>query len=299
MLSAGLVITLTLLYVGLLFAVALYAQRRQRDGKSIVNNGNIYTLSLAVYLTTWTYYGSVGRAATSGLDFLPIYIGPTLVAFCWWFTVRKLVRICKANKIVSVADFISSRYGKSVSLGALVTLFTLVGITPYIALQLKAVSRTFDIITTANIDGVHRLAQHYSGIPEFIDTALIFSVVLGLFAILFGARTLDSSESHDGMVATIAFESIVKLVAILMVGVYVTFFLFDGFSDLFTQATNRFPQVTQSFLLSKSGSTSYAHWFSLTFISMAAVMFLPRQFHMLVIENNDEEHIRQDRKSVV
>jgi Na+/proline symporter len=112
MLSAGLVITLTLLYVGLLFAVALYAQKRQRDGKSIVNNSTVYTLSLAVYLTTWTYYGSVGRAATSGLDFLPIYIGPTLVAFCWWFTVRKLVRICKANKIVSVADFISSRYGK-------------------------------------------------------------------------------------------------------------------------------------------------------------------------------------------
>jgi phosphoserine phosphatase RsbU/P len=293
MLSAGLVITLTLLYVGLLFAVALFAQKRQRAGKSIVNNSTVYTLSLAVYLTTWTYYGSVGRAATSGLDFLPIYIGPTLVAFCWWFTVRKLVRICKANKIVSVADFISSRYGKSVSLGALVTLFTLVGITPYIALQLKAVSRTFDIITTANISGVHRLAQHYSGVPEFIDTALIFSVVLGLFAILFGARTLDSSESHDGMVATIAFESIVKLVAILMVGVYVTYFLFDGFSDVFTQATSQFPQVKQAFLLGKSGATSYAHWFSLTFIAMAAVMFLPRQFHMLVIENNNEEHIRQ------
>ena len=293
MLSAGLVITLTLIYVGLLFAVALYAQKRQRDGRSIVNNGHVYTLSLAVYLTTWTYYGSVGRAATSGLDFLPIYIGPTLVAFCWWFTVRKLVRICKANKIVSIADFISSRYGKSVSLGALVTLFTLIGITPYISLQLKAVSRTFDIITTADIGGVHRLAQHYGGIPEFIDTALLFSVVLGLFAILFGARRLDSSESHDGMVATIAFESIVKLVAMLLVGVYVTYFLFDGFTDIFTQATSRFPQVTQAFLLGKSGSTSYAHWFSLTFISMAAVMFLPRQFHMLVIENNNEEHIRQ------
>jgi Na+/proline symporter len=292
MLSASLVITLTLLYVGLLFAVALYAQRRQRDGKSIVNNSTVYTLSLAVYLTTWTYYGSVGRAATSGLDFLPIYIGPTLVAFCWWFTVRKLVRICKANKIVSVADFISSRYGKSVSLGALVTIFTLVGITPYIALQLKAVSRTFDIITTADIEGVHRLAQHYAGIPEFIDTALIFSVVLGLFAILFGARTLDSSESHDGMVATIAFESIVKLVAILMVGIYVTYFLFDGFSDVFTQATSQFPRVKEIFLLGSS-SGSYAHWFSMTFISMAAVMFLPRQFHMLVIENNNEEHIRQ------
>jgi Na+/proline symporter len=293
MLSAGLVITLTLLYVGLLFAIALYAQKRQRTGKSIVNNSTAYTLSLAVFLTSWTYYGSVGRAATSGLDFLPIYIGPTLVAFCWWFTVRKLVRICKANKIVSIADFISSRYGKSVSLGALVTLFTLVGITPYIALQLKAVSRTFDIITTADIGGVHILAQHYSALPAFIDTAFVFSVVLGLFAILFGARTLDSSESHDGMVATIAFESIVKLIAMLVVGIYVTYFLFDGFSDVFTQATNQFPQVKQAFLLGKSGSTSYSTWFSLTFISMAAVMLLPRQFHMLVIENNNEEHIRQ------
>lgn len=292
MLSAALVITLTLLYVGLLFVIALYAQKRQRENRSIVNNSTVYTLSLAVFLTSWTYYGSVGRAATSGLDFLPIYLGPTLVAFCWWFTVRKLVRICKANKIVSIADFISSRYGKSVSLGALVTLFTLIGITPYIALQLKAVSRTFDIITTANISGVHILSQHYGALPAFIDTAFVFSVVLGLFAILFGARTLDSSESHDGMVATIAFESIVKLVALLLVGVYVTYFLFDGFSDVFTQATTQFPHITQAFLLGKSGSTSYATWFSLTFISMAAVMFLPRQFHMLVIENNNEEHIR-------
>ena len=293
MLSAGLVISLTLLYVGLLFAVALYAQKRQRAGKGIVNNSTVYTLSLAVFLTSWTYYGSVGRAATSGLDFLPIYLGPTLVAFCWWFTVRKMVRISKANKIVSIADFISSRYGKSVSLGALVTIFALIGITPYIALQLKAVSRTFDIITTADISGVHILAEHYSALPAFIDTAFVFSVVLGLFAILFGARTLDSSESHDGMVATVALESIVKLVALLVVGIYVTYFLFDGFSDIFTQATNRFPEVKDAFLLGKNGSTSYSTWFSLTFISMAAVMLLPRQFHMLVIENNNEEHIRQ------
>lgn len=293
MLSAGLVITLTLLYVGLLFAIALYAQKRQRIGKSIVNNGNVYALSLAVFLTSWTYYGSVGRAATSGLDFLPIYIGPTLVAFCWWFTVRKMVRICKVNKIVSIADFISSRYGKSVSLGAIVTFFTLVGITPYIALQLKAVSSTFDIITTVNISGVQRFTQYYGGLPSFIDTALIFSIVLGLFAILFGARTLDSSESHDGMVATIAFESIVKLVAMLTVGIYVTYFLFDGFADIFNQASSRFPQVAQAFLLGKNGSTSYASWFSLIFISMSAVILLPRQFHMLVIENNNEDHIRQ------
>lgn len=293
MLSASLVITLTLLYVGLLFAVALYAEKRQRMGKSIVNNCTVYTLSLAVYLTSWTYYGSVGRAATSGLDFLPVYVGPTLVAFCWWFTVRKMIRICKANKIVSIADFISSRYGKSVNLGVLVTLFALIGITPYIALQLKAVSRTFDIITTADLTHAHKLMHYYSGLPEFIDTALVFTVVLGLFAILFGARTLDSSESHDGMVATIAFESIAKLVAMLFVGIYVTYFLFDGFSDVFTQAIHQFPQTKQMFLLGKGGSTSYATWFSLTFISMSAVMFLPRQFHMLVIENNNEEHIRQ------
>lgn len=293
MLPAGLVITLTILYVGLLFGVALYAEKCQLAGKAIVNNGTVYTLSLAVFLTSWTFYGSVGRAATSGLDFLPVYIGPTLVAFCWWFTVRKMVRISKANKIVSIADFISSRYGKSVSLGALVTLFTLFGITPYIALQLKAVSRTFDIITTADLSSSHRLMHFYSGIPEFIDTALVFSVLLGLFAILFGARKLDSSESHDGMVATIAFESIVKLAAFLILGIYVTYYLFDGFTDVFSQATSQFPRITQTFVLGKSGSTPYSTWFSLTFISMAAVMFLPRQFHMLVIENTNEEHIRQ------
>src|ERR1035437_2411953 len=147
MLSIQLVTGVSLLYIALLFLVAYYADQKREQGKSIISNPLIYSLSIGVYATTWTYYGSVGKAATTGLDFLLIYMGPTLTAFSWWFLLRKIVRISKENNITSIADFISSRYGKSQWLGALITIIAILGIMPYIALQLKAVSTTFSIIT--------------------------------------------------------------------------------------------------------------------------------------------------------
>lgn len=290
MVPVVIVASVILLYILLLFAVAHYADKRRDQGRSIVVNPNIYSLSLAVYLTSWTFYGSVGRAATTGLDFLPTYLGPTLIAFAWWFSVRKMVRISKEHRIVSIADFISSRYGKSVSLGAIVTIFAVVGIMPYIALQLKAVSHTFDIITSPTVGS---LVETTRILPEFIDTALIAALLLGVFGILFGARHLDATERHEGLVAAIALESIVKLVAFLAVGLFVTYGLFDGFTDIFNQFSERFPERSSLFFLDGAGGgTSYPSWFSLTFISMMAVMFLPRQFHVMVIENSEEEHIR-------
>ncbi|WP_429885085.1 SpoIIE family protein phosphatase [Geoalkalibacter halelectricus] len=290
MVTLEFVILITLSYFALLFAVAYYADKRREQGRSIISNSHIYSLSLAVYFTTWTFYGSVGRAATSGLDFLPVYLGPTLIAFSWWFLLRKMVHISKEQNIVSIADFISSRYGKSAPLGAIVTLFAVVGIMPYIALQLKAVSHTFELIVLHGISetGARGFPPWF---PANLDTAFIIAAVLSLFGVLFGARTLDAAARHEGLVAAIALESVIKIVAFMAVGIFVTYGLFNGFSDIFTQFLQQFPERKHLIMLGTE-EIPYAKWFTLTFISMMSVMFLPRQFHIMVIENSDENHIR-------
>lgn len=262
-------------YLSLLFLVAYYAERREHKGKSLVTNPYVYSLSLAVYCTSWTFYGSVGEAATSGLSFLPIYLGPTLMVPLWGIFLVKILRIAKENRITTISDFIGSRYGNSIFLSALVTVVTLVGITPYLGLQMKAIMNTFTI-----------LAGEISG---SIAAGWIITIILGLFAIIFGARKLDASERHEGLVLAIAFESIVKLIAFLVVGIFVTFFLFNGFQDIFT----RFQNSSYNYLLAVGGGTSvnYEEWASLLFLSMMAVIFLPRQFHMMIVENSDLSHV--------
>ncbi|MBF0627116.1 MAG: histidine kinase [Magnetococcales bacterium] len=277
----------SVLYLGLLFAVAYYADRRASMGRSLVNNPTIYTLSIAVYCTSWTYYGSVGRAAETGVGFLPIFLGPTLMAALWWFLLGKIIAISKANHITSIADFISSRYGKSPMLGRMVTLFVVIGIMPYIALQLKAVAVSLDVL-------VHRLDAGLAmkgPTAPWDDTALYVAMILALFSILFGTRHLDASERHEGMVTAIAFESIVKLGAFLLVGVFVTFGLFDGFGDLFARALAD-PQVRRLMTFDAMPG-GYVSWFSMTLVAMMAVLFLPRQFQVLVVENVNPAHIRQ------
>ncbi len=291
MISPLIVALVSIAYFALLFAVAYYADARSAAGRSLINNPYIYSLSLGVYCTSWTYYGSVGRAATSGLDFLPIYLGPTLIAFTWWFLLRKMVRVSKEQNIVSIADFISSRYDRSPLLGALVTLIAVLGIMPYIALQLKAVARTFDLLispTTVAEVGLHNL---FPALPNYIDTAFVMALVLSLFGVLFGARHLDASERHEGLVAAIALESIVKLVAFFAVGLFVTFGLFDGFDDIFSRFSHQFPERLALFRLD-TAAIPYTKWFTLTFASMMAIMFLPRQFHIMVTENAHEDHIK-------
>ena len=284
------VVALTsLFYFGILFGVAYYADRQRLSGRSLIDNPTVYSLSLAVYCTSWTFYGSVGRAATTGIDFLAIYLGPTLIAFSWWFLLRKIVRISKEQNITSIADFISSRYGNAPLLGAIVTIFAVLGIMPYIALQLKAVARTFDLLVYPFTNGS---VMHV--LPKFdlhFDSALVVAIILGLFGVLFGARHLDTSERHEGLVAAIALESLVKIVAFVAAGLFVTYGLFDGFGDIFHNFMLRFPDRSNLLLLG-TGDNSYAHWLTMTIISMMAIMFLPRQFHIMVIENCREEHIR-------
>ncbi|MCL4477468.1 MAG: ATP-binding protein [Nitrospirae bacterium] len=262
-------------YLLLLFAVAYYAEKQEKKGKSIVNNPYIYSLSLAVYCTSWTFYGSVGKAATSGLSFLTIYLGPTLMAALWMVVLRKVVRLAKANRITSLSDFIGSRYGKSLSLSSLVTIIAVIGITPYIGLQIKAIITTFTIISGETTGSA--------------AAGLFITLILGIFAIIFGARSLDASERHGGLVFAIAFESIVKLVAFLLVGIYVTYGLFHGFGDILDRIKDSEHSVL--LFLGTGTGTEYPEWMSLLFLSMMAIMFLPRQFQMAVVENYDERHI--------
>jgi len=288
MLSSQLIGLCTAAYLGLLFAIAFFGDRRAEQRRSIISNPYIYSLSIAVYCTAWTFFGSVGYAATTGVGFLPIYLGPTLMAALWWFVLRKIIRISRKQRITSIADFIGSRYGKSARLTGLVTLIALIGILPYIALQLKAIANSFLIVQHYPLlqipSGAHQVAL-------WQDTALYVALLLAAFTILFGTRHIDVTERHEGMVAAIAFESLVKLLAFLAVGAYVTFALFDGPGDIFQRAAER-PELARLLTL-EALPGGYARWFSTTLIAMFAVLFLPRQFQVAVVENVNDEHLRK------
>jgi Na+/proline symporter/signal transduction histidine kinase len=289
MLQGWVIVVTSFAYLGLLFAIAYYADKRADAGRSVIASPYIYSLSLAVYATAWTFYGSVGRAAVDGVGFLPIYIGPTLMIALWWVVMRKILRISKENRITSLADFIAARYGKSALIGGAVTVIAVIGIVPYISLQLKAVSNGFlilmqypEIVMPAKVGAA----------PVLQDTALWVALILALFTIAFGTRHLDAAEHHEGMVAAIAFESLVKLLAFLAVGVYVTFVIYDGFGDVFARAAadkNLAPMLTPL----EGVAGNYSSWVWLTILSMLAIMFLPRQFQVAVIENKDERHLNK------
>lgn len=279
--AVWLLIAASLGYVCMLFGIAYYGDKRAMRGRSIVASPVVYALSIAVYCTAWTFYGSVGRAADSGLGFLPTYLGPTLMFALGWVVLRKIIRISKQNRITSIADFISSRYGKSHLLGGLVTIIAVVGIMPYISLQLKAVATSFDFV--ANYP---ELSPAPDGALMIGDTALWVAALMAAFAILFGTRQIDATEHHQGMVAAIAFESVVKLVAFLAVGLFVTFGMFDGFGDLFGQALDH-PDLHSLLTLQSAGGD----WAPGVLLAFIAVIGLPRQFQVTVVENVEERHL--------
>jgi Na+/proline symporter/signal transduction histidine kinase len=268
-------------YLSLLFAIAYWGDKRADRHKSLIDSPYIYALSIAVYCTSWTFYGSVGRAATAGIGFLPIYLGPTLTFILAPFVLRKIIRISKANRITSIADFISSRYGKSQVLGGLVTVIAVVGIMPYISLQLKAVSATFGVLLQYPETAAAAGAAGLLG-----DTALYVALVLAAFSILFGTRHIDATEHHEGMVAAVAFESVVKLFAFVAAGLFVAYAVFSGFGDLFGRAAAD-PNLARLFTFGPSAG----NWVTLTMLAMAAIVCLPRQFQVLVVENVRESHL--------
>ncbi|WEW97796.1 PAS domain-containing hybrid sensor histidine kinase/response regulator [Pseudomonas nitroreducens] len=269
-LSSGLIATVALLYMAVLFAIAFYGDRRRAPLSPRVRAW-VYSLSLAVYCTSWTFFGAVGQAADQLWSFLPIYVGPVLLMLFAPWVLQKMIMISKQENITSIADFIAARYGKSQALAVVVALICVVCVLPYIALQLKGIVLGVNLLIGAGPDSGGIRAQ---------DTALIVSLILALFTIVFGTRNLDVTEHHRGMVLAIAFESLVKLTAFLAVGIFVTYGLYDGFGDLVDKARVA-PQLNEYW-------KETVHWPAMllqTGVAMTAIMCLPRQFHVLVVEN--------------
>ncbi len=290
MLTSKIILFCSFGYILLLFAIAYYGDKRAERGRSIISNSYIYALSLAVYCTAWTFYGSVGMATNTGVSFLGVYIGPTLVAVLGWLILRKIIRISRLNRITSIADFVASRYGKSASLAGVVTIIAVLGIIPYISVQIKAISQTYLLVSQYPS---LTTPLHAYDVPAFQDTAFYVAWILALFAVLFGARHLDATERHEGLVAAIAFESIVKLFAFISVGIFVTYGIYNGFGDLFLKA-QEVPRINELFILDVTDTnTSASAWYTLIFLSMMAFMFLPRQFQVTVVENVNEEHLKK------
>lgn len=281
--ALSLIIVCSLAYISLLFLIAWRVDKRATQGGSLVSNPYVYALSLAVYCTAWTFFGSVGRATTGGLSFLAIYIGPTLFAPLWYIMMRKIILISKNQRITSIADFISARYGKNATLAVLVTLIAVLGIVPYISIQIKAV-----------VFGINTLTHFGEQIPPpsqffWADAGFWVTVAMALFTVVFGTRKLDPNERHEGLVAAIAFESIIKLAAFITVGVYVTYGIYNGFDDLFQKALQH-ADTARLFSFKELGVNAFS-WNTLCLLSLLAVILLPRQFHIAVVENTTPRHI--------
>lgn len=277
MFDSTVIISVIVIYIAVLFGIAMWGEKRVAGRGS----GIVYALSLAVYCTAWTYYGSVGKAASSGMLFITIFIGPTLFIILWWSVLRKLVRIKHQFRINSIADFIAARYNNSHLLAALVTCIAIIGNAPYIALQFKAIISTFRLISRSSNNA---LSLWVSG-----NIGLVIVVLMILFTIAFGVRRLDPTERHQGMVMAVAAESLVKLLTFLGAGIFITYFMFDGFDDL----TGRIHQIVEGRQLSFAAGRpfSVATWVTYLILGMTAIFCLPRQFHISVVENSDERHI--------
>jgi len=269
-------ILILLVYLGFLFYIAHWAEKK--GNLKWTNNSYIYTLSLAVYCTAWTYYGSIGVAAKSGLSYLAIYIGPIIIIPAWIIVMRKIIRISRVNNVSSLADFISLRYGNSRFLGAIVTVVCLFGILPYVALQLKAIAETFHLVTNTSSSSL-----------VFNDTTTYVAIALALFSSYYGTRYVDASEKRKGIVMAVAMESVLKLVFFIIIGIYVTYFVFDGFEDIYQQASQLEGFKEKNTI---GGLTQGINWFFLCMVSLFAIFLLPRQFHMSVVENNREKHLK-------
>lgn len=262
--------------MGFLFLVATFGDRKAGSDGWVKWRPTIYALSIAVYCTSWTFFGSVGLAARSGFDFLAIYFGPAIMITLGYPLLKQMIRLAKEERITSIADFLAARYGKRQIVAVVATLILVIGTVPYIALQLKALSTSVAIMVGEDsFNGGFNL-------PFFADLPLIIAVVMAMFAILFGARHTDATEHQNGLMLAIAMESVIKLFAFLIVGIYVTWFMFDGPTDLFTQA-----DATGALQLSLFQVEGDGVWVSFTILALLAFFLLPRQFHVMVVESND------------
>ncbi|HEY9453567.1 MAG TPA: PAS domain-containing hybrid sensor histidine kinase/response regulator [Bradyrhizobium sp.] len=274
------VIAAAFAYIGLLFAVASYGDRLspgQRGRAGML----IYPLSLAIYCTSWTFFGSVGFATRTSFDFLAIYVGPILMIGLCTPLLRRVIQLAKSQNITSIADFIAARYGKSQAVAATVAGIAIVGSVPYIALQLKAVASSLETILSED--------KLLASVPVIGDIALVVTLAMAVFAVLFGTRQTDATEHQHGLMLAVATESIVKLVAFLAAGAFVTFWMFTPV-ELIERAMKT-PEAVRAI----NYMPSVGSFLTMTLLSFCAIMLLPRQFHVSVVENSSPEEVGRAR----
>ncbi len=274
--NSSLLFLLVVIYLGLLFFIAFLAEKKKSN--FWVNNPYIYSLSLAVYCSAWTYYGSIGVAANQGLEYLTIYIGPVIIIPAWIYIISKIIRISRVNKISSIADFISLRYGNSRLLGAIVAIVCILAVIPYIGLQIKAISETFHLITFSETsDNI------------LLDNATYVVLIIALFSAYYGTKYVDASEKRIGIISALAFESFLKLIFFLILGLFTVYGVFNGFDDLYEKAS-KIPDFVEK--NSINGLEGGFNWLLMSLLSMTAIFLLPRQFHATIIENRTEKHLK-------
>ncbi|MFT6914334.1 MAG: Na+/proline symporter [Motiliproteus sp.] len=278
MFTASTVIAAIIVYMAVLFIIALLVERKHANRVRPHTSRLVYALAITVYCTSWTFYGSVEFAARSGGLFFAIYIGAILAILAWWKLLRPMVRIKKAYNITSIADFISARYNRSQLVAALVTLIALIGIVPYTALQLKAVTQSFTVITAAAAN---------SDISQL--TGLLVPLIMIAFTLLFGARKLDSTERHLGVMTILAVQGVIKLAAFIAVGLFVTYGMYDGFNDILARIQDA--GLTRLTRIELSTGSNSLHALTLVVLGAVSIQCLPRQFHAAVVENARERHI--------
>ena len=283
MIDSWIIVSAALAYLSALFLIAWLGDRRTAIRPDARGRPAVYALSLAIYCTSWTFFGSVGLAATTGLDFIPVYLGPIIFFAVGWPFLIRIVRVAKSQNTTSIADFLAARYGKSQGLAALVTIICVLGIVPYIALQLKAVSLSVETIISSHAPGA-------LGQQSFVVGDIAFSVamLMAVFAVLFGTRHIDATEHQEGLILAVATESIVKIACFMAVGIYVTWGMFDGLADLYAKAAAS-PRIAGLF----QRGIDPGYWLASTFLSFACIILLPRQFHVSVVESNSEHEIRR------
>src|SRR5450432_1918206 len=267
-------------YIGFLFLVASYGDRLSLPQRGRAG-ALIYPLSLAIYCTSWTFFGSVGFATRTSMDFLAIYIGPILMIACCTPLLRRVIRLAKSQNITSIADFIAARYGKSQAVAATVALIAIIGSVPYIALQLKAMASSLETILSED--------QAFSSIPIIGDIALIATLAMAAFAVLFGTRQTDATEHQHGLMLAVATESIVKLVAFIAVGAFVTFWMFSP-GELIERAMKT-PEAVRVI----NYTPSAGNFLTMVLLSFCAIMLLPRQFHVSVVESSSDAEVGRAR----
>jgi len=276
-----LVVFISIGYLGVLFIIAYFVEKKASWKEYVKSSSTIYALSLAIYCTAWTFYGSIGSASKNGISFLPIYLGPTIMMPFWFLIIKKINRIAKAANITTFADFLSIRYSNSTNLGMFITILMIVGIIPYISLQIKAISESFYILLQINHQDL--------GLFSSLNLPVIVTVIMGIFIIVFATQKMESTEHHSGIVASIAFESFFKLVAFLIAGIVICYFIFPNPTEIFHRVS--FAKFGNQFF-TMSAHQSYLEWAGFMILSGIAVTILPRQFQVAVIENTKEVHLK-------